>query len=552
MATAIALITGSILRKQKNKKIRHKASHMTSINDPGTEHSISRKRSTIWNFVFLNVGFLITLCNGLLIIPLYLHYINASMYGAWLATGNILTWITIIDPGVAGVLLQRVSFYIGERNKEQVGLAITSGILISSVLFVFALLLGYGLSFFVTGIARIDKAYAGDILSAFRIAMWGTALSLLADTFRNVILGFQKTRQHGIMLYSVQIAGILLNVVLLIMHTGVYALAYASLFKGFFTLVFAVIYSIILLRQNRVRLRFDGRYFLSFSRIFAFTFSSSLFETVANNIDLILVSRYLGSQSVTVLDLCRRPVRMVCSLANNITISMLPSLPHLFGSGDRAKIKRTVVRVWNAIFWVSGFMIGGFMIYNHSFVSNWVGSRFWIGNSNSVIICFSIFLWTIGFNLSNITLSMGDIRNNSIVTIVRSIVYIAALYLLVRFAGMTGAVIAFLIPAVIMTIYYPQKLIRATLDPELRHTVLTESGLVALILIVCSAIAFLFNIKLGWIGLAVCGALYGLVFIAILTLFSTSFKKELRFIISGVKSKLGLGGSYLTAEKQTT
>jgi O-antigen/teichoic acid export membrane protein len=524
---------------------------MSSTIDPGTEQSISRKRSTIWNFVFLNVGFFITLCNGLLIIPLYLHYITAPMYGAWLATGNILTWITIIDPGVSGVLLQRVSFYIGERNKEQVGLAITSGILISSVLFFFALLAGYGLSFFMIDIARIDSAYSKDILGSYRIAMWGTALALLADTFRNIILAYQKTRQHGIMLYSVQIAGILLNVILLVMHAGVYALAYSSLFKGFFTLLFAVIYSIILLKQHRTRLRFNGRYFISFSRVFAFTFSSSLFETVANNIDLIFISRYLGSQSVTILDLCRRPVRMMCGLANNITVSMLPSLPHLFGSGNQEKIKITVVRVWNFIFWISGLTIGGFLIYNHSFVSQWVGSRFWIGSLNNVFICLSIFLWTIGYNLSNITLSMGDIRNNSIVTIVRSIAYIAALFLLVRILGMTGAILAFLVPSLIMVVYYPQKLTRATLNSQLRHAVISEARLVALILVPCSVISFLFKASLGWVALAVWSGIYGLLFVALLFMFSPSFKRELHTIISGIKSKLRSGGNRPKSEKQT-
>ncbi|WP_295672730.1 hypothetical protein [uncultured Mucilaginibacter sp.] len=206
-----------------------------------------RKKATIWNLFFLNIGFVITLINGVLVIPLYLHFIDSAVYGAWLATGNVLTWITIVDPGVAGVLLQRVSYAIGEKNEEELGLAICSGILIACMLFVLSIIVGYGLSYVIGNIANIDMRYRGDIVKAFRIALWGTSFSLLADTFRNIILAWHKTKLHGAFLYSCIIAGNIVTVILLLLKFGVYALAYSSFFLGLSTLLFAVIYTIILL-----------------------------------------------------------------------------------------------------------------------------------------------------------------------------------------------------------------------------------------------------------------------------------------------------------------
>jgi O-antigen/teichoic acid export membrane protein len=499
---------------------------------------ISRKKATLWNFLFLNIGFLITIFNGMLIIPLYLHYINASVYGAWLATGNILTWITIIDPGVAGVILQRVSYHIGENNKDEIGLAITSGIVVSTGLFFIALLVGYGLSFFIVDVAKIDKLYSKDILGAFRIAMWGTAFSLLADTFRNIILAYQKTKLHGIMLYSILIAGIVLNVVLLVFHMGVYALAYTSFFRGILTLGFAVFYAVVLINRNGIKLKFDFQYFRSFSKVFAFTFSSSLFETVANNIDLIIVSRYLGPQSVAILDLSRRPVRMVSGLANNITISMLPSLPHLFGSGDKIKIKSTIIRIWNFILWISGFIMGGFILFNYSFIKNWIGSQFWVGNTNNMVICVSILLWVIGYSLSNITLSMGDMKNNSIVTIIRSILYILALFVFVKIMGMTGVIVAFFIPAVVMVCYYPRKLYEFVQLKDSGKKLLKEVNFILVFLLLCSVIAYFLLIKLHWFGLIAGCILYAIIFLFLLFTVSSPFKSELRNIINLLKSKL--------------
>jgi O-antigen/teichoic acid export membrane protein len=487
----------------------------------------SRKKTTLWNFLFLNIGFVISIFNGILIIPLYLHYINSSMYGAWLATGNILTWITVVDPGVGDVLLQKVAFAIGKDDKKEIGSAIASGILISAGLFLLSVIIGYGFSFFIGELANINKLYRADIISSFRIALWGTAFGLLADTFRNIVLAYQKTRLNGIFLYSVIVMAIILNIVLLVLHFGVFALAYAALFRGLATLGYSLVLTILLIKKNHVHLRLQRTYFKSFSKIFAFTFSSRLFETVATNIDLILVSRYLGNSAVTVLDLSRRPLKLATGLANNVTISMLPSLPHLFGSGQVEKIRSTVIRIWTTVLWLSGFLIGGFILFNYSLTANWVGSQFWIGDRNNVIMCISFFLLSIGYNLSNITYSLGDIRNNSIINVLKSTAYLLCLFLLAKTMGMPGVLLAFMVPVLIMLFYYPRKVTTSThLTAGNRKEIFRETGLISCILAVCGAIIYFFHFELSWVALAIAASVYALAFSVLLFSFSHIFRDE--------------------------
>jgi len=499
----------------------------------------SRKKTTLWNFLFLNIGFVISIVNGILIIPLYLHYIDSSMYGAWLATGNILTWITVVDPGVGDVLLQKVAFAIGKDDRKEIGAAIASGILISAGLFMLSVVIGYAFSFFIGDLANINTAYRADIISAFRIALWGTAFGLLADTFRNIVLAYQKTKLNGMFLYSVIVIAIILNIVLLVLHFGVFALAYAALFRGVATFGYSLVLTVLLIRKNHVQLQYQRAYFKSFSRIFAFTFSSRLFETVATNIDLILVSRYLGNSAVTVLDLCRRPLKLATGLANNVTISMLPSLPHLFGSGQTEKIRATVMRIWTTVLWSSGFLIGGFILFNYNLTSNWVGKQFWIGDRNNIIMCVSFFLLSIGYNLSNITYSMGDIRNNSIINVVKSVAYLACLFILAKTSGMTGVLIAFLLPVCIMLLYYPQKVTKeATLLQDHKKHIFFETILVTAILFLSAAVVLFFHFELSWTALIAAGFVYTLAFGILLYSFSSLFRAEITNLCTMAQLKL--------------
>ncbi len=500
----------------------------------------SRKKTTLWNFLFLNIGFVISIFNGILIIPLYLHYIDSSLYGAWLATGNILTWITVVDPGVGDVLLQKVAFAIGKNDKKEIGVAIASGIIISAGLFILSVLIGYLFSFFIGDIAKINPLYRHDIINCFRIALWGTAFSLLADTFRNIVLAYQKTKINGMFLYSVIVIAIVLNIVLLVLHFGVYALAYAALFRGAAIFAYSLVLTIILIRKNKVHLTFQRQYFKSFSGIFAFTFSSRLFETIATNIDLILVARYLGTGAVTVLDLSRRPLKLASGLSNNITISMLPSLPHLFGSGQMEKIRITVMRIWTTLLWSSGFLICGFVLFNYNLTSNWVGKQYWVGNGNNIIMCVSFFLLSIGYNLSNITYSMGDIRNNSIINVVKSIVYLGFLFILAKTMGMTGVLIAFLLPLVIIVVYYPRKVTtEAVLSKENRKDILTETVRICLLILVCALLVSALHYDLSWGGLIAAGALYTALFAVLLYYSSRLFRNEMKGAFAMLQAKMG-------------
>ena len=79
------------------------------------------KNTLKWNFIF-QYGYVITnIVNSIILLPFYLHKIDASTLGVWLATGNILAWMTLIDPGVGDVLQQKVAELRGRNENGEIG-----------------------------------------------------------------------------------------------------------------------------------------------------------------------------------------------------------------------------------------------------------------------------------------------------------------------------------------------------------------------------------------------------------------------------------------------
>lgn len=297
---------------------------------------MSRVSTTKWNLLFSYTRTLIGLINGVLIVPLYLKYIDNSIFGFWLASGNILTWLTIVDPGVSIVLTQKVAYAFKKKNYKELSYIITSAFIISLTVCLTAFFISLMISFNLGSILNLhDQAIENELTFAFNINAVATCIILFSFCLSGTIFGLQKTKEIGIILTICDIIGISICVILLFNNFGILSIAYSTLIKSLF--LFFLQYLILtfkLLKYYKINFHFNKRYFKSFINLFSFTFFSKLFGTLSSNIDLVIISRYLGPNAVMLLELTRRPIKLVQNFINTPSQSMLPALSNLYAEGD--------------------------------------------------------------------------------------------------------------------------------------------------------------------------------------------------------------------------
>src|SRR4028118_387842 len=94
------------------------------------------KKLLKWNLIF-QYGYVITnIINSLILLPLYLKNIRADTLGIWLATGNILAWMTLADPGIGDVLQQKIAELRGKKLSSEISQTIGSGFIASGMILV--------------------------------------------------------------------------------------------------------------------------------------------------------------------------------------------------------------------------------------------------------------------------------------------------------------------------------------------------------------------------------------------------------------------------------
>jgi hypothetical protein len=100
--------------------------------------------------------------------------------------------------------------------------------------------------------------------------------------------------------------------------------------------------------------------------------------------------------------------------------------------------------------------------------------------------------------------------------------------------GLTGVLIAFLLPILILVAYYPRKVFReAQLSAQNLKELLHESSLIGFFVAVCALISYCFGFQLSWTGLISCSAIYAAIFVVLLFSFSRRFRDEMN-IAKGV------------------
>jgi len=123
---------------------------------------------------------------------------------------------------------------------------------------------------------------------------------------------------------------------------------------------------------------------------------------------------------------------------------------------------------------------------------------------------------------------MGDIKNNSLINIVRNVVYLILLYFLSKAFGLTGVLISFAIPLCILLAYYPRKVCQVAYFTQADiKRIINETLVIGLILVACVAISYSIsiNVHLGW--LMAFALIYAACFFGSLLLLSKGFKREI-------------------------
>jgi len=489
----------------------------------------SRIRTTQWNLLFHYVSIGLMMISGVVLVPLYLRYISLDLYGAWLATGNVLMWLTAVDPGLSTVLQQRVGTAYGKGDIQSVRGFMAAGLLLSAAISVLLVLLGYATIDYIPAWLRLpDDLDQSLLLQAFWIAVLGSSLSLFSYSITAISQGLQSSLGIGLVYVVVHVLDIVLILVLLFAGFGLLALAFSALFRGVGLLAGNAGYLCWRLFREKIGFSFSTQNIAELIKLVPFTFSARAGGLIANNVDAFVVARFLGVDIVPVLILTRKAIDISRKLVERPAIAFMPAVSHLVGAGETHKAKNVLARLVYMKIWLLALTFGGLVSMNDDFVRLWVGEQLFAGYAINVLLCFGLLLAAMTRSLANLCMALGDIKRNSLMILAQSLIFILLVLLGAKYFELIGVVLAPLIAMLLISVWYFPR----SFSSMLRLSAGERMGMLSefiISLLAASAPVYLFAdiAPQGWLefcGLVLAFSLaYGLLLCGI----SSAFRKEL-------------------------
>ena len=449
---------------------------------PTSLPAVSRRLNTLLNLAFNYAGIGLVVVQGIVLVPLYLDRIPVGLYGAWLATGNLLAWLELVDPGTSDVVRQRVAQTYGAGDRAALARTIGTGLRLS-LGFALLPLLAWPLADRVAAFVHLVGPDAATLALSLRLGLLGVALSIASYGFAAVCNGLQLALKSGIWFIGAGVFGIAVTVAMLLGGYGLISIPVGLCLRaGVMCLSFAA----IVFRWRREHLPepatldpVEARAILSLT---VSTFTARVGTTLLDRLDAMLTSRVLGNGQTVVYTATGRALEPVRMVAVSIPTSLMPSLAHMVGAGERGEVARTVALLNQVPGTIAAVGAGSVAALDAVFVRVWVGPRLYGGPGLASLLAVAAALSVFSMTLNRVVYSLGAIRRASWVSLAEAVVKVPLQYALLRSVGLAGMPLATCIASVAVSGWYLPSVVAGLVGEAPRVHVLRWAGNVAKVL----------------------------------------------------------------------
>jgi O-antigen/teichoic acid export membrane protein len=398
-----------------------------------------RTRAALVALLTSYAGAAITIVKGFVLIPLYLHYFGIDVYGAWLASANIVSLLALFDVGLSGVMYQRLATAWGARDEAAFARTSCAAMILVPCIFAAISLTGVVLAPFVPPLVHAAPAACRALSVSFGLTSIGTAGSVVLGNVLAVSSAWQRTEISAASRIAGQLVEVATIVGGLVAGGGVIALGAGSAAGAACSCGIALVWTASRWRSMRLpRPRFDLAELRELTRTTLPMMLSRIVGQVASNIQVALVSAVISPTAAAVYGLTERVLTIGHNFIGPIAGSVLSGFAHLVGErGVRGAIEptRELLAIWSL---AVAAIFPTLLALNHDFTVLWIGGANYGGLVLNVALCSAAILGTREMVMSIVLMSAGGIRASAWISIVEAAVRIPIVYIALRAVGMYG------------------------------------------------------------------------------------------------------------------
>jgi O-antigen/teichoic acid export membrane protein len=380
---------------------------------------------------------------GLALVPFTLHRLGATMYGYWLASGELMAYAALTEFGVLVTLPWLIAEADGRGDRARIRELVTTGggaaLLSATGCLVVSILLWFALPRLLHLTPELRSAVIGPVLI---LALLG-AIAHPLRVFGCVLAGLQDVRYMGIVDLALLLLSPTITVVLLLRGYGLYALALAvavpQVTAGVCNLLRVGSIAPDLLRGWRVpKWSAIRSLFVEGSGAWMAGWGWRLISAS----DGLVLATLGRPTSVAALAFTNKLAQALTQLSWVPCDSGLAGLANLAGEQQGVRLKQTIVVMVRVYLALAGAVACVILAVNPAFVRGWVGLNFYAGANANLLIATLVVTMSFGHAISVVSSVLGQRVQIGTATFAAGVIHVALAFGLGMRLGIAGVLLA--------------------------------------------------------------------------------------------------------------
>jgi O-antigen/teichoic acid export membrane protein len=411
---------------------------------------------------------IIGIVENLILIPLYLKYIGASVYGYWLATGGILAWLGMLDFGVAGIIKQRCAKAYGEKNYQRMCDYFSHGMIAYLFMAAIILIFCWILSFFVGQIFRIPLENRTVIRYAFVLAGGG----LVTSVIRSGLVSFSQAVQRPQLTMYIAVFSQLVHfgicLWLILTGCGLLAIPIGLIVRNLVGVPFIAVQAGNIFLSFQGKLKWNRTVVMDYLRLGPTLLLARLGSQSTRKIEPVLITYFISAELATAFFITKKLAEILQGFMNSIRGAIVPGFAHLWGQGLREKTVKIFSLIIDSAFWGTLVMLTAYIVINKSFIILWTSSKQFAGMNVVLFIALAVLFESLLDTNARILGATGRIGQSSIIITIEGLMRIALMTAFLPLFKLPGLPLAAIFSAGVTSIYL---IVRMLLILEINYNI---------------------------------------------------------------------------------
>lgn len=371
--------------------------------------------------------------NGIIMVPLYFQFMSVSTYGAWLATGNVVAMLGLIESGLSGVITQKLSVAIAQKDNEKffqlASANVYSALLMSLLIFI----LGISISPFIADWINADKSVKDSITIAYIISLLSSAVSLFTSLIGAFPQVWQETKTIGVITTIVNIFGVISLIVFLFLGFGVISLALGYLTRSILNLLGQG--SWIFMKWRKLKISIPTCSFIVIKELLKdcfYPFLSRISSVVMANSQSFILAIFINPTLAAVYDITNKIPSVACNFVSMANGSFFGLFSLTFAKKDVKEINK-LIHIVSVFFLTILFSVLLYsLIFTKVIVSLWVGLDKYGGDFLLELIVIAFLINQLKQYFNNLLYTGGMINKSAKLDILCMLLYVILLLILIK------------------------------------------------------------------------------------------------------------------------